>query len=438
VLLTGPPDQGPYNQVLFWQNDRRDHAMLSRVARVALRNKKNVIKPLSNQGENTAEQLDILACPLFLGDKLLGSVAIEMTHRSLSRLRAAAQQVQAGAMWLEAMMDLPLDPAPGSKKRDKQPFAKKIFESVQIRCANWLGPRSLLLKVSAGLAALFLVGFFLVSTMLRVPSDSESEAVNRYAVVAPQQSYIINVQERSGDSAGNGGTVTPDNQEPPIDEQKSQIHAAQLPQEQSKTPGGSEHPEIAVYPTLSEEKTASVTSREISDQESSGTKEHRVLNSETETTTTNPIEELYSIEIGPILREQELKEAISILHGNGFDSHQTLGIGAVKVTRLLEGLYTREMAHERFNAIQNVVDSAFIIPEKGKLAIYVGTYHNRAMATEKIKQLAQKNIKVTAVTTELKMKGAILVVKQVDRLNIETITDQMSVMGLSVKVIKSG
>jgi hypothetical protein len=381
VLLTGPPDQGPYNQVLFWQDDRRDHAMLSRVAQMALRNKKNVIKPLSNQGENTAEQLDVLACPLFLEDKLLGSVAIEITHRSLSRLRAAAQQVQAGARWIKAMMELSLDPALGSKKkRDHQPFAKKIFEPVQIRCAKLLGPRRLLLKVSAGLTALLLVGFFLVSTMLRVPSDSESEAVNRYAVVAPQQRYIINVQERSGDSVGDGGTVMLNNQEPPIDEQKS----------------------------------------------------------ETETTTTNPTEELYSIEIGPILREQELKKATSILHGNGFDSHQTLGVGAVKVTRLLEGLYTREMAHKRFKAIQNVVDSAFMISEKGKLAIYVGTYHNRAMAIQKIKQLAQKNIKVTAVTTELKMKGAILVVKQVDRLNIETITDQMSVMGLSVKVIKSG
>jgi hypothetical protein len=113
-------------------------------------------------------------------------------------------------------------------------------------------------------------------------------------------------------------------------------------------------------------------------------------------------------------------------------------MGTVKVTRLLEGLYTRDIAHKRFKAIHKVVDSAFIIPEKGKLAIYVATYHNRANAIQKIKELAQKNIKVTAVTTEIEMKGTILVVKQVDRPHIETIKNQISKMGLSVKVINSG
>ncbi len=437
VLLTGPPDQWPYNRVLFWPDDRRDHAMLSRVAQVALRNKKTVIQTINNQGKNTAEPLNVLACPLFLKDRLLGVVAIEITHRSLSMQRAAVQQVQTGAKWLEAMIELTLKPALGFKKRDKRPFAKKVFESVQSRCAKLLGPRRLPLKVGVGLTAVFLVGFFLVSTVLRFPSDSKSEAVIRHAVVAPRQSYIIKAQVRSGDPVGDGGgAVSRDDQKPPIEEQKPQAQDVQLHQGQRKALTGSEHTEIAAYPVLSEEKTSSLTSTETPNQESGDTKDHRDLNSETETSTINPIKELFSIEIGPIILKQELKEAISILHSNGFNFQQALGMGTVKVTRLLEGSYTRDIAHKRFKALQNVVDSAFIVPEKGKLAIYVATYRNRAKAMQRLKQMAQKNIKVTAVATEIEMKGTILVVKQVDRPNIETITDQMSKMGLSVKVIK--
>ncbi len=111
-------------------------------------------------------------------------------------------------------------------------------------------------------------------------------------------------------------------------------------------------------------------------------------------------------------------------------------MGQVKVTRLLEGLYPPDKAHKRFNAIQHVVDSAFMIPEKGKLAIYVATYHDRAKAIQRLKQLAQKNLKVTAVATELKRKGTILVANRVDQSYIETITDQMSKLGLSVHVFK--
>ena len=104
VLLTGPPDEGPYNQALFWPDERRDHAVLSRVAQAALRNKQAVIKTRNNKVEKTGEPLDALACPLFLNGQLFGVVAIEMTHRSQPMQQATVQQVQAGAKWLETMI----------------------------------------------------------------------------------------------------------------------------------------------------------------------------------------------------------------------------------------------------------------------------------------------------------------------------------------------
>ncbi|MDX2453008.1 efflux RND transporter periplasmic adaptor subunit [Desulfosarcina sp.] len=104
VLLSGPTDVGPYDRALSWPQDVDGHNALLPVARAALDNKQAVIKTRSHQVENTGEPLDALACPLFLEGRLLGVVAIEMTHRSQSMQRAAVQHVQAGAKWLEAMI----------------------------------------------------------------------------------------------------------------------------------------------------------------------------------------------------------------------------------------------------------------------------------------------------------------------------------------------
>jgi len=103
VLLTGPPDEGPYDRALYWPDKQRDHSALSRVAQEALRNKQAVIETGSNKAENTGEPLDALACPLFLRDRLIGVVAIEITNRSQPMQQATVQQVQVGAKWLETL-----------------------------------------------------------------------------------------------------------------------------------------------------------------------------------------------------------------------------------------------------------------------------------------------------------------------------------------------
>ena len=106
VLLSGPPDEGPYDQALFWPDEGHDHTVLSGVAQAALRNKQAVIKTRNNEVEKTGEPLDAMACPLFLSGRLFGVVAIEMTNRSEPMQKATVQQVQAGAKWLETMIQL--------------------------------------------------------------------------------------------------------------------------------------------------------------------------------------------------------------------------------------------------------------------------------------------------------------------------------------------
>jgi multidrug resistance efflux pump len=106
VLLTGPPDEGPYNRTLFWPDKQRDDSALSRLAQAALHTKQVVLKSRNSEVENTGEPLDAIACPLFLSGRLFGVVGIEMTNRSKSIQQSTARQVQAGAKWLEAIIQL--------------------------------------------------------------------------------------------------------------------------------------------------------------------------------------------------------------------------------------------------------------------------------------------------------------------------------------------
>jgi hypothetical protein len=222
----------------------------------------------------------------------------------------------------------------------------------------------------------------------------------------------------------------------PIESQTSQRQVAQLLDGQRTVRTRSEPTEIEVSSKLSKEKPPPVAITETSSHVPGSTKEHRAPISETAIAAAPTTKALRSIEIGPIITEQALKKATSILYRNGFNFQQTSGKGTVKVTRLLAGVYPREKVHKRLKEVQDVVNTAFIIPENGKFAIYVATYRDRAKAIQRSKHLAQKKINVTAVETEIEMKGTILVINQVGGSSIETITDQMSQMGVSVVINK--
>ena len=189
--------------------------------------------------------------------------------------------------------------------------------------------------------------------------------------------------------------------------------------------------------SMSEDVAPPYIPTESPEQFTSIAKEYLIPISETQSTDAIEPNQPKSIKIGPFLRKQELEEAIRILNEYGFDFEQTTGIGVVEVTRLLEGVYPRDKAFKRFKVVKQSIESAFIMPEDGKLAIYVASYHHRSAALRRLEQLAKKQIQVTAVTMEVTKQGKILVVHQVDSQHIDKIVEQMSRMRLSVKVVHS-
>ncbi len=105
VLFIDPPVGGSKNTTaLFWPDDTYDFLILTPIAQAAFRSKKAVVKINNNKVKKTGEPLDAMACPLFLSDRLLGVLTIEMSHRSQPMHKAVIQQVQVGAKWLETMI----------------------------------------------------------------------------------------------------------------------------------------------------------------------------------------------------------------------------------------------------------------------------------------------------------------------------------------------
>ncbi|MBT8351578.1 MAG: hypothetical protein KJO26_10145, partial [Deltaproteobacteria bacterium] len=155
-----------------------------------------------------------------------------------------------------------------------------------------------------------------------------------------------------------------------------------------------------------------------------------------ETSSPDKLSPFYSIEIGPCITTQALKQANEILRSQGFDARQISGTGAVQFTRMLEGVYPPHEAYRRLEELKKTV-AAFVWPLDKQLAIYVGSFHDPDRAIRHMELLEQKKIKVTPTVVNIEMQGTILVVEKIDRKTAETIAGQVSEIGLTANVISS-
>jgi len=282
------------------------------------------------------------------------------------------------------------------------------------------------LQTVAGLTIIFLVGLLLISPLLRIPSSSETASVTRRAIMAPQPIKATQKQP---------AVVVRHSREEAVSKTRKQIRLpkdAQQDAEPGRQGTGSQPDQVAARSNVVQDKSDAIRSPAVSEEVSSASSETDTTPSQSEVVATT-----YSIEIGPIIQASHLKQATHILQTNGLEFQQTTGEGTVKAIRLLEGLYPRTEVNSRFKAVQKLVASPFVLREKGGMAIYVATYHDRIKAEQKIKQLAKNGIHVTAVDAELKKKGTLLSIQNCTQSHMDMITDRMSHIGLPVSVAAS-
>ncbi len=196
VLVTGAPGQGPYDRVLRWPDGNMEPGVLARIAQYALHKKKVVLKPRFNLVAKTGEPLDALACPLFIQGKLLGAVAMEVTHRSQQAQRAIAHHLHAGSKWLETLLQLSDSSAKQQLVQLVQLVAMGLeqqrFESAAVEVVNELADRLDCRSVSLG---------FLRSNRIRV------EALSHCSRIDPRSSLIKALQDAMDEALDQGAAV---------------------------------------------------------------------------------------------------------------------------------------------------------------------------------------------------------------------------------------
>jgi RND family efflux transporter MFP subunit len=196
VVMTGQPGLGPYNCALYWPDDESDAGALTRVAQFALHKKKAVVKLCNNIVDTTGEPLDALACPLYLKGKLIGAVAMELTHRSQQTLRATAHHLQAGARWLETLLQLSDSTAKQQLVQLVQLVATGLdhrqFKVAATQVANELADRLSCRRVCLG---------FKHANQIRV------EALSHCTQIDPQSNLVRAIQDAMDEALDQGAVV---------------------------------------------------------------------------------------------------------------------------------------------------------------------------------------------------------------------------------------
>lgn len=105
-LVTTAYEGGPYDQIIIWPKEGGDCSAIASLVKLLLRNPKRVIRSGIKAHQETGQPQDILACPILFDDRLLGVVAIAISHRSQPMQHFALKQVDDATKWLETIIQL--------------------------------------------------------------------------------------------------------------------------------------------------------------------------------------------------------------------------------------------------------------------------------------------------------------------------------------------
>ena len=145
---------------------------------------------------------------------------------------------------------------------------------------------------------------------------------------------------------------------------------------------------------------------------------------------------LFTVNVGPFINTTELEQAIRWLKELGFESQKSPGHGPVTMIRLLEGIYSAAEALEHLATLKQVVNSAFVLPDGDKLAVYAGSFHQENRARKVQDDLAEAMINVALIDSEVTMNGTMLTVLQADQQTAHEISAHISRLGLHAQIIE--
>ncbi len=121
-------------------------------------------------------------------------------------------------------------------------------------------------------------------------------------------------------------------------------------------------------------------------------------------------ESVQRVLVGPFSSQKDLAQAAALLQDRGFQTQQQYGSGPVDMIRLLEGIYPLAQAQQRLENLRSEFSSAFLLPDGDRWALYIGSFSDRDRARQQQRDLAEREIQVVQVDSQLTMEGPLLVV----------------------------
>ena len=100
VVMLGVPDKGGFTPVACWpDNDTASPELLAAARQASEKHCMVVNKAKTDDG------FDAIACPLVKHNKLIGIVAVELSHRPEAQQRGVIQLLKWGVTWLEMLIE---------------------------------------------------------------------------------------------------------------------------------------------------------------------------------------------------------------------------------------------------------------------------------------------------------------------------------------------
>ena len=146
------------------------------------------------------------------------------------------------------------------------------------------------------------------------------------------------------------------------------------------------------------------------------------------------VEPMHRVLVGPFIVQGDLERAAALLRERGFEPQQQHGSGTVDMIRLLEGIYPLVQAQQRLEEVRKEFSSAFLLPDGERWALYIGSFSDREHARRQQRDLAERQIQVVPVDSQLTIKGPLLIVVGSGLQAAEKVAAEVNASGLRARI----
>lgn len=276
------------------------------------------------------------------------------------------------------------------------------------------------------------VGWYQYRDLLSSQSDAQSQVRVEKRMAVPERPQPLENANSASTGATSAEIVGEQTEDAPAEQVAADVdHEEVSDQTEEETVGNIVEEVVASPAVVPAAMVDAATDTELSVAE-------EVVNEAQQPATESPAtvvaEPAHRVLVGPFISQGDLERAARLLRERGFDPQQERGSGTVDMIRLLEGIYPLAQAQERLEEIRADYSSAFLLPDGDRWALYIGSFSDRERARRQQRELAERQIQVAQVDSQLTIEGPLLVVARSGLQAAEEVAAEVNSSGLRARI----